>query len=108
MRQAIVAWAVAPLVATLAMGLVARGDDTVRYNRDVRPILAGHCFKCHGPDEQAREAGLRFDRREAALAPAESGETPIVPGKPDDSELVRASFRPIPKRKCLRRPRISR
>ena len=55
----------------------------------MRPILAAHCFKCHGPDEQAREASLRLDVRESAIAAADSGAIPIVPGKPDASELLK-------------------
>jgi len=55
----------------------------------VRPILGKHCFKCHGPDDKQRQAGLRLDLREAATAPAESGATAIVPGHADKSELVR-------------------
>ena len=59
----------------------AAGPD---FARDVRPILAQFCFKCHGPDEKARKADLRLDDRKVAL---DLGV--IVPGKPDESELVR-------------------
>ncbi|MBI2823393.1 MAG: PSD1 domain-containing protein [Planctomycetia bacterium] len=81
--------AAAWLFALVALGAAARAGDGVSFTRDVRPILANHCFKCHGPDDAARQAGLRLDRREAATAEAESGATPIVPGKPEESELVR-------------------
>ncbi len=63
-----------------------RADDF--FAREVRPILAGHCFKCHGPDDQARKAKLRLDRREDALRAGRSGHKAIVPGKPEASELV--------------------
>jgi Protein of unknown function (DUF1553)/Protein of unknown function (DUF1549)/Planctomycete cytochrome C len=59
------------------------------YARDVRPILSQHCFKCHGPDDKARKAGLRLDLRNSAIGKTKSGEVAIVPGKPDASELVR-------------------
>ncbi len=60
----------------------------IDFNRDVRPILTNNCLKCHGPDDH-REAGLRLDDPRSATAELESGSTAIVPGKPDESELVR-------------------
>jgi hypothetical protein len=62
------------------------------FLRDVRPILATHCLKCHGPDDEARKAKLRLDVREIAIQAAKSGAHPIVPGKPEESELVRRIF----------------
>ena len=64
---------------------------TIDYNWDVRPILSDYCFRCHGPDERARRAGLRLDQRESAIG-QRVGQQPrfaIVPGRPDESELIR-------------------
>lgn len=49
----------------LAFGwLIPMGPvSAVDFQRDVRPILANHCFKCHGPDDKARKAKLRLDVR---------------------------------------------
>ena len=57
------------------------------FARDVRPILARYCFKCHGPDDKARKGKLRLDDRDAAV---ERGA--LAPGKPDESELVARLF----------------
>jgi mono/diheme cytochrome c family protein len=63
--------------------------EPVQFNRDIRPILANHCFQCHGPDSPARKGGLRLDQRDHAIAPAESGSSAIVPNRAEASELVK-------------------
>ncbi|MFO1492980.1 MAG: PSD1 and planctomycete cytochrome C domain-containing protein, partial [Kiritimatiellia bacterium] len=60
----------------------------LRYTFDVRPILSANCIACHGPDEGHRKAGLRLDLFEEAVKPRKNG-TPVVPGAPEKSDLVR-------------------
>src|SRR5262245_18292254 len=61
--------------------------ERLQFNRDVRPILADHCFPCHGPDAAKRKADLRLDMRDVAI---EAGA--IAPGKVDKSSLVERIF----------------
>jgi hypothetical protein len=66
----------------------AEAQSELSFARDVRPILAKNCWACHGFDDEARKGGLRLDVREAALKPGDSGGAAIVPGKPDESDLI--------------------
>ena len=83
----IVKAAVFACAAVARAGAAESPEAAIRFNRDVLPILADHCHACHGPDKAARKAGLRLDRREAALAELESGARAIVPGDAAQSEL---------------------
>jgi len=74
--------------AATAAELGALAARKVDFNREVRPVLAKNCFPCHGQDEAKRAKGLRLDRRDSAVKPLEDGETAIVPGDAESSELV--------------------
>jgi len=73
------------LLASVACHAVGTPPD---FNRDIRPILSRNCFACHGPDEHDRRGGLRLDDREVAISELGSGARAIVPGRPNESELV--------------------
>src|SRR3954470_1024242 len=57
------------------------------FETKVRPVLANHCWQCHGPDRQ--KASLRLDSREALLKGGETGPA-IVTGKPEEGLLLEA------------------
>src|SRR4029434_9484989 len=88
----------------------AAPPEKIRFNQHVRPILSGNCFYCHAPDPKHREADLRLDIREGATADL-GGYAAIVPGKPDESTLIKrisskhpCAFRPRP---CSKKPHLS-
>jgi cytochrome c553 len=57
------------------------------FETKVRPVLAEHCYKCHGTDKQKAE--LRLDSRVAILKGSDAGPV-VVPGKPEESELIKS------------------
>ncbi len=90
MRVWFAALVAAPLCAAPAL----------EFNRDVRPILSDKCFACHGPDAAAKGIPLRLDQ-EAAAKSAARGRPAILPGDPENSELIRRIMHP---RRGLRMP----
>src|SRR5438105_9540512 len=77
-RLAVILW------AWLTIPCAAAEVDKVDFNREVRPILSTRCLRCHGPDEQARKAGLRLDVRDVATRKLKDDAIAIVPGKPTE------------------------
>jgi hypothetical protein len=75
-------WLLSLLICTSARAAVPD------FNQEIRPILSRYCYKCHGPDDEARKAGMRLDAQAFAIKETASGSVPIVPGKPDESELI--------------------
>lgn len=63
-----------------------QSEDKIDFAREVLPMLSNHCYLCHGPDQESKEAklaGLRLDLREEAV-----GLGMIVPGDPDASPVI--------------------
>src|SRR5688500_5887052 len=92
-RQIVFGSCVAPLaiaIAFLCGSQLALADspDKIEVNRDIRPILAENCFKCHGPDKNVREADLRLDIQEGLFGAVSDGSA-IVAGKPQESVVLR-------------------
>ena len=74
-----------PLFLSLAciiwlVGSPTEADETIDFDREIKPLLSDRCFKCHGPDSASNESGLRLDN-------AESLKSVIQPGSPENSDL---------------------
>jgi len=68
--------------------LEASLPEEIDFNLHIKPILSDRCFACHGPDENKREAGLRLDFEEFALAAfGEENNYAIIPGNPHKSTV---------------------
>ncbi|TXT36167.1 MAG: hypothetical protein FD138_1075, partial [Planctomycetota bacterium] len=59
------------------------------FQTKVKPLLEARCFECHGPDAKVLKGGLSLASRAATLKGGDSGAA-IVPGKPDESLLIKA------------------
>jgi hypothetical protein len=81
---------VAGLVLTIALVANAgepSAEDIEFFEKNVRPVFAEMCQKCHGEGKQ--EGGLRLDSRVGMIQGGDSGAA-VEPGKPDESLLIEA------------------
>jgi hypothetical protein len=96
--------AIALVAAAVALAQVARPIDRARadepanskpataapaldFAKDIQPLLAKHCYDCHGPKKH--EGGLRLDQRDSAMRGGDVGPA-VVPGKSAESLLYKA------------------
>jgi len=80
-----------PPKATLIFGVIlaaACSAEPINFSRQIRPILSENCIACHGPDEKGRKGKLRLDDEQDAKRDRK-GEFVILPGKPEQSELIK-------------------
>jgi hypothetical protein len=91
--QAIGRWGLSLVTCLMVMGLYEGSvqaqlqEDQVKFSQEIQPLLARRCFACHGPDQA--EGGLRLNALESATKKLDSGHAAIVPGSPDQSELLK-------------------
>jgi mono/diheme cytochrome c family protein len=80
------------LLATAAKASLAAPptvDEIEFFEKRVRPVLAEHCFECHGGGEKSSKGGLRLDVRDGWALGGDSGPA-VLPFKPDESPLIQA------------------
>jgi cytochrome c553 len=81
------------MVGVIAWPIVVWGDQPVTpagiefFEKKIRPLLIERCSSCHGADKQS--GGLRLDSVSAIRAGGDQG-SPIEPGNPDESLLIKA------------------
>ena len=80
-----IAGAATPIAVIASADTVGGGH--LDYARDIEPIFAANCVKCH--NESKKKGGYRLDAKDRVFAAGESGNVPIVPGKADESRIVK-------------------
>src|SRR5262244_503900 len=83
------------IVGSASIQLVSQAADSSNakldfFEKKIRPVLVEHCYKCHSAQAKKLRGGLRLDLKAGWQKGGDSGKPAIVPGKPDESPLIRA------------------
>ena len=84
----------------MSFALLTSAHGAVDFVRDIQPIFQKRCYQCHGHERQ--EAAFRLDHKPSALKGGDIG-VAIIPGKAEDSLLIRAVSGKEPKLKMPRK-----
>jgi Protein of unknown function (DUF1553)/Protein of unknown function (DUF1549)/Planctomycete cytochrome C len=78
------------LAGALGFALNANADGIAFFEKNIRPLLAEHCYQCHSSKLNPPMGGLLLDSQAGMLRGGKSGSPVIVAGKPDDSLIIAA------------------
>lgn len=76
-------------VVSVVVPALAEDDGLEFFEKKIRPVLVERCYKCHSSETAKPKGGLRLDRRAGVFDGGDSGAA-VVPGKPDESLLIKA------------------
>ncbi|MEE1945662.1 c-type cytochrome domain-containing protein [Pedobacter sp. KR3-3] len=77
---------------TMAIPPIANIQEALIYQAAIQPLLQNRCYSCHGSEKQ--KGKLRLDEPAFILKGGAAGHT-VVPGKADESELIKRILLPI-------------
>ena len=82
--------AVLALAQTHSVTPVANTDGIAFFEKNIRPLLANHCYACHSSQANPPMGGLLLDTQAGMLRGGKTGIPVIIAGKPDESLLISA------------------
>ncbi len=65
-------------------------DQLAFFEKNIRPVLVEHCYKCHSSDSEKVKGGLTLDTKQATLLGGESGHPGVTPGNLSESTVYQA------------------